>query len=40
MAKKPNPFTKKADAKQDAKMMKAEDKKMTKKMDAKIKGKK
>jgi hypothetical protein len=32
MAKKPMPFTKAADAKQDAAMMKKEEKKMTSKM--------
>jgi hypothetical protein len=39
MAKKPMPFTKKADAKQDAAMMKKEDAKI-KKMVASKKGKK
>ena len=40
MAKKPNPFTAKADAKQDKAMMKKEDAKMKKMVASKIKGKK
>jgi hypothetical protein len=39
MAKKPPPFTKKADAKQDAAMMRKEDKKVKKEI-ASAKGKK